>query len=181
MKNPWVLQFLVALCIVDCARAASPALTIPQPTLSVGEKEAKRTILTEGTNYITCTDADGELTRAYISSMNPSTPCAGCFALEICGGNTPPTDYCLTYQPSQGKFVFTQVDNYRVAIVCTDDTADPAATGTVEVAVVKNQQPVFTTPGFGQYLVLCFCLSVGWKLSGVEVEAGGGGIGGKCV
>ena len=58
-------------------------LIIPKTTVTVKEKEANRTVLLD---QITCRDkADGDLTRAVLQSVSPSTPCFGCFSLEACG------------------------------------------------------------------------------------------------
>ncbi|KAL8582862.1 hypothetical protein ACOMHN_042694 [Nucella lapillus] len=106
-------------------------LVLPTKTVLVSEKANRKLALIDDVDAIKCRDTtDGDKTRAWLSSITPTTPCFGCFTVEPCDNSKP------------------------LVVTCTDDIETPSLSATVEIRVTSNLPPLFDPPALFESVIV---------------------------
>ncbi|XP_070209826.1 uncharacterized protein [Littorina saxatilis] len=124
------------LSVFDLTQAVPPILTIPsgKTVVTLNERTAKQEVLARG---ITCTS--GGTVRVFMRSVSPISPCGTCFAVWPDQGV-----YTLYYNPGNEQLNYAVTSGYVVRVECSDGVE--TSQGTIEVRLLPNSPPVFTTP-----------------------------------
>ncbi|XP_076456367.1 protocadherin-like protein [Babylonia areolata] len=136
------LLLCVMLSSAGTVLSAPPVLKpISNPVVSVKETETRERTLVKG---ITCSDPDGDVTRVFVESIQPTHSCGNCFHVWPCEKGK---GYCLMFTPDLGRLHYDGVTSYIVQVTCTDDVESEVSSRIVDVQLIANSAPVFTTPG----------------------------------
>ncbi|KAK3757749.1 hypothetical protein RRG08_056135, partial [Elysia crispata] len=113
----------------------------PLPEITSFDKVAtlnENTLVATGLSTISCSsNPPGDVTRVYLRSVEPGSPCQNCFATLDCG-----SDKCLQFRPGSGRLNHDITNLYKITVSC-EDSARNSVLEVIQVVIIPNQPPKF--------------------------------------